>query len=106
MAKTHSLYVCQQCGYESPRWLGKCPNCGTWNSLVETVVAKEKISQNRQTSGTKPILLSSINNQKLARITTKIDEFDQILGGGIVTGQVILIAGAPGIGKSTLLLQL
>jgi DNA repair protein RadA/Sms len=106
MAKVHSLYVCQQCGYESARWLGKCPSCDTWNSLVETVVASSTSNNKSQSTSVKPVLLSDISSIKTSRSKTKIDEFDQILGGGIVSGQVILISGNPGIGKSTLLLQI
>src|SRR5260221_14473095 len=106
MAKAHSHYVCQQCGYESTGWLGKCPNCDSWGSLVETISAPTTINSTvKNITSSKPVLLSSIKTDKLKRISTKIDEFDQILGGGIVNAQVILIAGAPGIGKSTLLLQ-
>ncbi len=106
MAKAHSHYVCQQCGYESTGWLGKCPNCESWGSLVETVVVSTRAAAHGAASGnSKPINLSEIKTDKLQRISTNIDEFDQILGGGIVNAQVILIAGAPGIGKSTLLLQ-
>ncbi len=106
MAKPHSLFVCQQCGYESPRWLGKCPSCDSWNSFVETVISNSTAGAKSQSPSIKSVSLSSIANQKMTRISTKIDEFDQILGGGIVTGQAILIAGLPGIGKSTLLLQI
>ena len=106
MAKAHSLFVCQQCGYESARWLGKCPSCGTWNSLVETVVTPSAASNKTHSTAVKPVLLSDISSIKVPRIQTKIEEFDQILGGGIVSGQVILISGNPGIGKSTLLLQI
>lgn len=108
MAKVHSLFVCQQCSYEAARWLGKCPNCGTWNSLVETVVASSKLTASTKASSSqvKPQNLSKISSVKVARTMTNIDEFDQILGGGIVSGQVILIAGRPGIGKSTLLIQI
>lgn len=107
----HSKYVCQQCGYESTGWLGKCPECGTWNSLVETVVevnSKSKLSPRLQGSAgqAKPIKLSEIKNTATKRISTKISELDNVLGGGLVPGQVVLIAGEPGIGKSTLLLQL
>lgn len=109
MAKAKSVFICQQCGYESPRWLGKCPECGTWNSLVESVVKETKQTSrqsSRQSSGINLQKLSEVNLAKSERIKTKIDEFDQILGGGIVPGQMILLAGAPGIGKSTLLLQI
>src|SRR5260221_5906669 len=105
MAKVHSLFVCQQCGYESARWLGKCPSCESWNSFVETVVAPKNTGSKQGLNNIKPILLSDISSIKTPRTKTQIDEFDQILGGGIVSGQVILIAGNPGIGKSTLLLQ-
>ncbi len=107
----HSKYVCQQCGYESMGWLGKCPECGTWNSLVETVVSTPK-SQNsnrkfqREISNIKTVKLSEIKQAVTKRISTKISELDRVLGGGLVPGQVVLIAGEPGIGKSTLLLQL
>jgi len=109
----HSKYVCQQCGYESTGWLGKCPECGTWNSLVETVTqTTSNKNKQRSTSGgeskyaNKPINLSDIKTSVTERISTKISELDRVLGGGLVLGQVVLIAGEPGIGKSTLLLQL
>lgn len=108
----HSKYVCQQCGYESTGWMGKCPECGTWNSLVETVVStgkgqgeKGKIGSLSTLHGS-PIKLSEIKQKDTQRVSTKIAELDRVLGGGIVPGQVILIAGEPGIGKSTLLTQL
>ena len=107
----HSKYVCQQCGYESTGWLGKCPECGTWNSLVETVVEvspKSQKASRRQgsTRQVKTINLSDIRESATKRISTKISELDRVLGGGLVKGQVVLVAGEPGIGKSTLLLQL
>ncbi|HKB88031.1 MAG TPA: DNA repair protein RadA [Patescibacteria group bacterium] len=107
----HSKYVCQQCGYESTGWMGKCPECGTWNSLVETVVStnsKSKASPRRQGSAgqAKPVSLSDIKTSATVRTSTKISELDRVLGGGLVQGQAILIAGEPGIGKSTLLTQL
>ncbi len=106
-----SKYICQQCGYESVGWLGKCPECGTWNSLVETVVQSESKSKARNSSAvhqsnSSPINLSDIKTSVINRISTKISELDRVLGGGLVLGQVVLIAGEPGIGKSTLLLQL
>ena len=107
----HSKYVCQQCGYESTGWLGKCPECGTWNSLVETVVSTtsnkgNKSSKSNKGISAKPINLSDIKSSATKRISTKISELDRVLGGGLVSGQVVLVAGEPGMGKSTLLLQL
>ncbi|QQG41647.1 MAG: DNA repair protein RadA [Candidatus Woesebacteria bacterium] len=107
----HSKYVCQQCGYESTGWMGKCPNCDQWNTLVETVTesSKSQIRNSKQgskVSNSKPINLSDIKQADTKRISTKISELDRVLGGGLVPGQVVLIAGEPGIGKSTLLTQL
>jgi len=110
MARFHSQYVCQQCGYSQVGWAGKCPNCGTWGSLIETVTESKGSSKkkvNLSSVHTKKITsLSSINLGKTQRVSTKISELDRVLGGGMVPGQVILLAGEPGIGKSTLLLQL
>lgn len=108
MAKTHSQYVCQQCGYAQVGWAGKCPNCETWGSLVETIIEKEKGGSGARKirGGKKPVSLSSIPSRRTPRTTTKISELDRVLGGGLVLGQVVLLAGEPGIGKSTLLLQL
>ena len=106
MGGTHSKYVCQQCGFESTRWLGKCSNCGQWNSMVETVsVSGGKSKAGVSKIAAKPIALSSISSKKNSRTSTKISELDRVLGGGLVQGQVILLAGEPGIGKSTILLQ-
>ncbi len=106
----HSKYICQQCGYESTGWMGKCPECGTWNSLVETVVSTNAKSQNSnrksQSYNSKPVNLADIKSADTKRISTKISELDRVLGGGLVPGQVVLIAGEPGIGKSTLLTQI
>lgn len=106
----HSKYVCQQCGYESTGWMGKCPECGTWNSLVETVVQTESKAKGntkvRFLKGGKPVNLSNIKSGDTKRISTKISELDRVLGGGLVPGQGVLIAGEPGIGKSTLLTQI
>lgn len=101
-------FVCQQCGYSQVGWSGKCPNCEEWNSLVETIQTSVKASRNRNSnaSASKPIKLTEISAKSTARISTKISELDRVLGGGLVMGQVVLIAGEPGIGKSTLLLQL
>lgn len=108
MARLRNLYVCQQCGYESPKWFGKCPECDTWSSAVETVVeqkAKTKIGEKGAKTNVTPIPISKIKTEKTPRISTKIDELNKSLGGGLVPGQVVLIAGEPGIGKSTLLTQ-
>jgi len=105
----NSLFVCQQCGNEESKWFGKCPDCGQWGSLVETAVITSKSSkfQKSKTSKTiKPVSLTSVTRKKTTRTSSKISELDRVLGGGLVSGQVVLIAGEPGIGKSTILLQL
>ena len=112
MAKDKSLYVCNECGGSSTRWLGKCPSCGAWNSLVETVAEAPSASKNRLSSSPKGLapaselaVLSEIEAADVARTPTGLGELDRVLGGGIVEGGVVLIGGDPGIGKSTLLLQ-
>lgn len=106
MAKLSSIYVCQQCGFQSSSYLGKCPQCEAWNSMVETL---EKGTGGR-VQGTvekaKIIDLSKIDKVKYERLSTNLSEFDRVLGGGIVPGSLILVSGDPGIGKSTLLTQL
>ncbi|MBI2595264.1 DNA repair protein RadA [Candidatus Daviesbacteria bacterium] len=110
MARTSSIYVCQQCGYQSPQFLGKCPQCQTWNSLVEEVEESKKSKVKGQKYGSSGrasvINLVDVQKEHYDRISTDIGEFDRVLGGGIVRGAVVLIAGDPGIGKSTLLTQL
>jgi DNA repair protein RadA/Sms len=108
LAKRKSKFVCQSCGYESPKWMGKCPGCHEWNTLVEEVEATKTARGNWATgSGTthKPEKISSIQTQEEPRIKTKMQELNRVLGGGIVPGSLVLIGGDPGIGKSTLLLQ-
>ncbi|MFT4190898.1 MAG: DNA repair protein RadA [Comamonas sp.] len=109
MAKEKTTYVCSECGGTSPRWLGKCPSCGAWNSLIESVAAPAKAeSRNRFSSlagAQAATALADIEARDVDRTPTGIDELDRVLGGGIVSGGVILIGGDPGIGKSTLLLQ-
>ena len=108
MAKNRTVYVCQQCGSESAKWFGKCPDCGEWHSAVEQIIEKSSranIGDKNRSSAIKPIALKSIQSEKVSRVTTNISELDKSLGGGLVPGQVILIAGEPGIGKSTLLTQ-
>lgn len=104
--KLRSSYVCQQCGYESPQWYGKCPNCASWNSLVETVkdVGRQATESQRTKTASVPQQLSQVSHIETNRIKTGLEEFDRVMGGGIVPGSVALLAGDPGIGKSTLLL--
>ncbi|HXZ95769.1 MAG TPA: DNA repair protein RadA [Burkholderiales bacterium] len=105
MAKAKSVYVCSECGGQTPKWQGQCPHCSAWNTLVETLV--EAASKNRFASATPAKLqsLGEVEAQELPRQCTGISEFDRVLGGGLVHGAVVLLGGDPGIGKSTLLLQ-
>lgn len=101
-------YVCQNCGYESIQWLGKCPSCGQWNSFVEEFEHKQKSKTLKKKSESTPVNISSIKEgtiTKPIKLRTNIKEFDRVLGGGLISGSVVLIAGDPGIGKSTLVLQ-
>ena len=104
--KSRSSFVCQQCGNESASWFGRCPSCGVWNSLVETLRLRSgQAGTSKSLEKTiSPQLLSSVKSLKRGRISTKFTEFDRVLGGGIVPGAVVLVAGDPGVGKSTLLL--
>jgi DNA repair protein RadA/Sms len=101
MPRAKILYQCQSCGYASIKWLGKCPDCGAWNSFVE----EERIPKLKRQETASPVALSEVSQSKAARQTTHIKELDRALGGGVVSGSVVLIGGDPGIGKSTLLLQ-
>lgn len=107
--KTSVSFVCQECGYESPKFLGRCPECGEWNSLKEIKISQSQKAQpaivNWQSRDTKPRKLSEIETNEKDRIFSGFSEMDSVLGGGIVPGSVVLLAGDPGIGKSTLLLQ-
>ncbi len=110
MAKTKTLFFCQSCGHESVKWLGKCPSCNNWNTFVEEVVQKEESKNEwRQESGrervARPKTLSEIQSGSEIRIIAPDGELNRVLGGGIVPGSLILIGGEPGIGKSTLMLQ-
>lgn len=109
MKKSTTSFVCQECGYDSPQWLGKCPECGMWNSLREIRIPKSEIRSNGvsiEKINVEPKRLDQIKFQKKQRLLTGFSELDTVLGGGIVKGSAILLAGDPGIGKSTLLLQL
>lgn len=108
MPKIKSIYVCSECGYESPKWYGKCPGCGEWNTLNEElpVASVKQNLKNSMTSVNQIMALNDIVGDEEERISTGIKEFDRVLGGGIVIGSLVLISGDPGIGKSTILLQI
>ena len=108
MAKTKTHFVCQSCGYQMPKWLGRCPGCQEWNTFVEERIIEEKEPQ-RDLLGLEssaiPVPLTEIKGEEKERLTIGMGEFDRVLGGGIVLGSLVLVGGDPGIGKSTLLLQ-
>ena len=101
--KIKSAFICQNCGFNSPKWLGRCPNCGEWNTLIEEV--EEKVEAEFSFLPSNPVLYEEIKETKRERIKTGIKELNPVLGGGVVPGSLVLIGGEPGIGKSTLLLQ-
>lgn len=111
MAKTKTVYICSNCGADSPKWIGKCPNCGEWNTYVEETVVKESPAARRgaaafsSSSKPRPVLLRDISAEKEERLDMKDEELNRVLGGGLVRGSLVLIGGEPGIGKSTLILQ-
>ena len=106
MAKTKTLYSCTECGGQAPKWQGQCPHCGAWNTLVESI-ATPAATRFESVAGTRSTVtpLASVKPRAISRIATGLEEFDRVLGGGLVPGGVILLGGDPGIGKSTLLLQ-
>jgi DNA repair protein RadA/Sms len=113
MAKSKIAYFCQSCGFESPKWLGKCPSCQQWNTFVEEVIEKGNASvpawkpaSTSQQRANKPVAVTEITYTEEHRVPTPDKEFNRVLGGGIVPGSLVLIGGEPGIGKSTLMLQL
>ena len=112
MAKTKTVYVCSNCGADSPKWLGKCPNCGEWNTYVEEIVSKDPPAKSRASAGlsasgekVRPVRLRDITAQEEDRLDLHDAELNRVLGGGLVRGSLVLIGGEPGIGKSTLVLQ-
>jgi len=109
MAKPKSIYSCTECGASAPKWQGQCPGCGVWNTLVETMAESSNANPNNRfaaLAGSSHLQqLSEIQPRQEPRTATGIEEFDRVLGGGLVAGGVVLIGGDPGIGKSTLLLQ-
>ena len=112
MAKTKTVYVCSNCGADSPKWLGKCPNCGEWNTYVEEIVSKDPPAKSRASAGlsasgekVRPVRLRDITAQEEDRLDLHDAELNRVLGGGLVRGSLVLIGGEPGIGKSTLILQ-
>ncbi|WP_415426981.1 DNA repair protein RadA [Staphylococcus borealis] len=108
MAKKKVIFECMACGYQSPKWMGKCPNCGSWNQMEEIVekASNPKHGVKTSTSNAKVQKLNDIKNEVTPRVQTESKEFNRVLGGGIVSGSLVLIGGDPGIGKSTLLLQI
>lgn len=109
MAKSRSAFFCQECGYEAPRWMGRCPGCGTWNSMVEEPAARSGgrgLLSPEAGAGGPPVAIGDVETADAPRLATGIDELDRVLGGGIVPGSFVLVGGDPGIGKSTILLQL
>lgn len=103
MNRARSIFICQSCGFQSPKWMGRCPGCGEWESLVEEV--EEAAAAELSFPASEPVLYEDIQEAAKEKIRTGIEELNQVLGGGVVKGSLVLIGGEPGIGKSTLLLQ-
>ena len=116
MAKPRTIFFCSSCGTSAPKWLGKCPQCGEWNTFQEELIQKETIAEEKRKSwaptmggrseSPKAVLLEKVQSGKTPRLSTPDQELNRVLGGGIVPGSLVLIGGQPGIGKSTLLLQI
>lgn len=103
--KTKTVYACQKCGYQSAKWLGRCPDCNSWNTLEEELQLKSGLQSGVSGPDLPPLPISQVGGEAEMRLPTGISEFDRVLGGGLVAGSLVLIGGDPGIGKSTLLLQ-
>src|SRR6478735_12762131 len=112
MAKVTTSFFCKNCGASSGKWIGKCPSCGEWNTYIEEVIQKEKVEykktwkQPARQDAIRPLLINDVERSKEDRFLIKDQELQRVLGGGVVPGSVILIGGEPGIGKSTLMLQI
>lgn len=106
MAKSKTAFFCKECGFESSKWMGQCPGCRQWDTFAEEPVVKKRAVMNTGLRLSEPELLSMVETSEDQRTLTGIEEFDRVLGGGIVTGSLVLVGGDPGIGKSTLLLQM
>ena len=109
-SKLKTIYVCTECGYEAPKWYGKCPGCGEWNTMEEEIRDTSPVSSKSagvsSAAGLKPVRMNEIDTAEEERYLTGMGELDRVLGGGIVKGSLVLISGDPGIGKSTILLQI
>lgn len=108
MSKRKLAYVCQECGYDSPRWLGKCPGCGNWNTMVEELINSEPARGHTSgglSNGQKPVPIGMVDTEDAPRFTTGSGELDRVLGQGIMPGSLVLVVGDPGVGKSSLTLQ-
>ena len=105
MAKNVTTYVCSECGAASPKWIGRCPNCGGWNTYIEEFTAPAEPAKRAVSGRTRPVTLDKITEEKRARVSSGNAELDRVLGGGIVPASMVLIGGDPGIGKSTLLTE-
>lgn len=106
MAKSKTIFVCSECGYESPKWLGKCPACNAWNTFYEEKEQKIVGIDGKAKEAAKPKVLNSVEGKASIRMPTGYNELDRVLGGGLVKGSLVLVGGEPGIGKSTLILEL
>lgn len=106
MGKSQTIFVCNECGYETPKWIGKCPSCNNWNTLYEERIVKEKTGKEKKSITAETIKLNNVTTSNYARYKTGSEELDRVLGGGLVQGSLVLIGGEPGIGKSTLILQI
>ena len=104
--KSKTQFLCQQCGHASPKWIGRCPSCQQWNTFAEEQIATGDTPSASLTWDSSPVLFGEISGAETCRISTGIDEFDRVLGGGLVPGALVLLGGDPGVGKSTLMLQI